>query len=582
MNGITAGAAALEPRSPARQAFLFQWLRWRLLGNTLRVILRRGQVRVITILLCSLLIWASLFALGYFSFKELRVRFNLPLNGDLLVLVFDLMFVALTVLLVFSTGIILYSSLFQAPESSFLLSTPMRADQIFAYKFQGAVAFSSWAFILLGSPILIAYGLQVEYGAPWYFYAVLPLFFFGFVLLPGSLGALACLFLVNLIPKHRKQVLILFLLALALGLGFWVYRWLPSWSDLFVTRDWLRQLLGEISLIRGPLMPAHWIAQGLQSAALGELENMFFHLALVWANGLFLYVITAWIAGRYYRRGFNRVATGGTLRRRYGASWLDRVFERQLFFLAPQTRLLIVKDFRTFRRDPAQWAQVLIFMALAFLYFFIIGGIYEQEIGRAFQNGISFLNLMATSFLMCAYTGRFIFPMLSLEGRKFWILGLLPLQRRRLLWGKFAFSATGCILIGEALVVFSNVMFLMPGHIIVVHAITMAAIALGLSGLSVGLGACLPNFRESDPSKIAVGFGGTLNLVAGLLLLVAVIFLVAGPWHLALAAGQGRPLRMDLNGEVRWSLFLSGLIIGACAVWLPMRAGTRALERMEF
>src|SRR5262249_23405694 len=103
--------------------------------------------------------------------------------------------------------IILYSSLFSAPESSFLLAAPVPEDRIFAYKYQGAVAFSSWAFVLLASPILIAFGLEVEGGAPWYFYALLPLFFLGFVLLPGSLGASAALVLVNFLPRHRKQVL---------------------------------------------------------------------------------------------------------------------------------------------------------------------------------------------------------------------------------------------------------------------------------------------------------------------------------------------------------------------------------------
>ena len=64
----------------------------------------------------------------------------------------------------------------------------------------------------------------------------------------------------------------------------------------------------------------------------------------------------------------------------------------------------------------------------------------------------------------------------------------------------------------------------------------------GLSGLSVGLGAIVPNFRETDPSKIAVGFGGTLNLVAGLDVPAAgASALMAVPYHLAarLSAGEG-------------------------------------------
>ena len=66
---------------------------------------------------------------------------------------------------------ILYGSLFTAAETSFLLSKPVRDDQVFAYKFQGAVAFSSWAFLLLGGPVLIAYGLVCA--APLSFYAFL-------------------------------------------------------------------------------------------------------------------------------------------------------------------------------------------------------------------------------------------------------------------------------------------------------------------------------------------------------------------------------------------------------------------------
>ncbi len=566
------------------QFLLFQRLRWRLLKNNLRVMLRGSLVRVATILLCSLLIWGSLFALCYFGFQELKdpMRWGLPLNMKIMVRVFDMLFIALTLLLVFSTGIILYSSLFSSAETSFLLSAPIRADQIFAHKFLGAVAFSSWAFILLGSPILIAYGIQVENGAPWYYYFVLPLFFLGFVLLPGSLGALIALFLVNYVPRHRKQVLLVALLVLAGALALWVYRLLPSTRDMIVSRDWVNNLFADISLFGGPWMPAHWMAQGLQSAAKEEVGDMFYHLCLVWSNGLFLYVVTAWLAGRSYRRGFNRVFTGGTLRRRYGGGRLDAALSRLLFFLDRQTKLLIVKDFRTFRRDPAQWAQILIFLGLAVLYFSNIRRFYEQEIGKAFQNGISLLNLVATSFLMCAYTGRFIFPLLSLEGRKFWILGLLPFQRERLLWGKFAFSATGCLLVGEFLVIFSNLMLGMPWHIIAIHVLTMAVLALGLSGLSVGLGACIPNFRESDPSKIAVGFGGTLNLVAGLLLLVVVIVLMAGPWHLALAANESRGSRLAIDAAWLWAGLLGGIVVGMAAVILPLRAASRALRGMEF
>ena len=164
-------------------SFLFQKLRWRLLHNTLQALMERAWARVLTILFCSALIWFTLFFLSWQGFHELKVRWRFHLDERLFEVLFNVMFFALAVLLIFSTGIILYSSLFSAAESVFLLSGPVPAEHIFRYKFQGAIAFSSWAFVLLGSPILLAYGLEVHDGAPWYFYPLLPVFFFGFVLM---------------------------------------------------------------------------------------------------------------------------------------------------------------------------------------------------------------------------------------------------------------------------------------------------------------------------------------------------------------------------------------------------------------
>src|SRR5207244_4211664 len=87
-------------------------------------------------------------------------------------------------------------------------------------------------------------------------------------------------------------------------------------------------------------------------------------------------------------------------------------------------------------------------------------------------------------------------------------------------------------------IVFSDVMLGVPWEVLGLHLLTVAVLALGLSGLSVGLGACLPNFQESDPSKIAVGFGGTLNLVAGLIFLLVTIGLMALPWHVHAATSE--------------------------------------------
>ena len=211
------------------QALLFQTLRARLLRNSWRLMIGQSSMRPVTILLCSLVVWIFVFTISWGGFLFLRTEVGVPLTGEIVGILLDLLFLSLALLLIFSSGLILYGSLFTSAETAFLLSRPVAADQVFAYKFQGAVAFSSWAFLLLGTPILIAYGLVGD--APWYFYVVLPLFFLGFVLVPGSLGALAALLIVNFVPQQRKQALGMCLMVLLIALAGWIYRMIQSSSS---------------------------------------------------------------------------------------------------------------------------------------------------------------------------------------------------------------------------------------------------------------------------------------------------------------------------------------------------------------
>ncbi|MFO0810186.1 MAG: hypothetical protein U0746_16315 [Gemmataceae bacterium] len=558
---------------------VFQSLRWALVNNATRLLFGHSRLRLVTILLASLLIAGTVFAGAFEGFLLLK-RQSIPFSGRIVGILFDFLFLALSVLLVFSGGIILYSSLFTSPETAFLLATPAKADQVFAYKFQASVAFSSWAFLLMGLPILVAYGLA--YAVPWGYYALLPVFFGGFLLVPGSIGAIGCFLVVNVTPQRRKQVLGAIVAILAVVLVWWTYTTLrQAVRGQGATRDTLQWLDNQFAFARAKVVPSHWMTRGLQAAARGDWLETAYPLTLLWANGLMLYLAAAYTAGRLYRRGYNRLATGGDLRRRYGGQWMDDALERVLFFVDRQTRLLIVNDFRTFRRDPAQWAQILIFAGLMLLYFLNSPQFYQSDRGRGFQHVIGFTNLLATAMLMCAYMSRFVYPMLSLEGRKFWILGLLPLERERLLRGKFAFAATGSIVIGVALVAISDVLLGMPAIAFAFHLPTVVVLAIGLSGLSVGLGAVVPNFRESDPSKIAVGFGGTMNLIAGLLYLLIVIALMAGPLHLALGLSGEESLP---RRAVPWVVgaALCGVAVGIAGTILPLRAGARVLKGMEF
>ncbi|MCS6865550.1 MAG: hypothetical protein RMJ56_16740 [Gemmataceae bacterium] len=563
----------------ADQSRLFRRLRYTLFRNSLRVALYTGGVRLISLIVSSLLVASFTFAVSLYLFNQLAIN-NIPFKGAIVEALFDLLFFTLGTMLLVSTGIILYASLFTSPEARYLLTTPARADQIFATKFHTAVAFSSWGFVILGVPVFVGYGLVS--GVPWHFYALLPLFLLGYVLLPGSVSAAGCLLLVRYLPHNRKQFFTLVGLVLGAVVAYWLYKiGMGFRKSLISSGRELDDLIDQFDLMRSGLAPSHWMTRGVMASARNDVSGALLPLAMVWSNGLLLFVIATWLAQRLYRPAYDRLAAFGRGKKVYGTSLLDRLMLALVFYLDKPTQVLVLKDFRTFRRDPTQWAILLIFGGLMLLGASNFRQYYAGDFGVMDKYAISLMNLCGTSILLCAGLSRFIFPLISLEGRKFWILGLTPIRRDQILYGKFAFAATGSFVIAEFLILVSDLLLNLPLVALVLHAVTVAVIVVGLSALNVGLGAYLPNFRETDPSKIVVGFGGTVNMVIGLAFVVVVIGLMVVPFHTVQLAQRATQGAVAVNPWVYGGIPV-GLVISGLAVVLPLRVGSRSLRNMEF
>ncbi|HEY2840737.1 MAG TPA: hypothetical protein VGJ26_16390, partial [Pirellulales bacterium] len=447
-------AAAAQPQrasllSPPAEAALFQLLRRQLLTNTLLDALRRSRLRVSLATLLTLFLWAGLLVLFYAGFEFLEDAIPEPATHDETVrVVYGIFFASLTVMLVISTAIIVYSGLYRSDEATFLLTMPLRDERVFLHKFQQGMLFSSWGFLLLGSPMLVAYGIVAR--APWFYYLALFPFMAAFVYIPGSLGAILCLLVVRYLPKNRMQ-------ALVVGGGFSVIcgLWLV-WS-LFVSRnselltpDWFLEMISRLRSSENRLLPSWWLSTGLLEAARSGWEDQpertalvesVMFLAVTTSNALVLHHLAVWIAGWTYRAGYSALISEHSARRRLNVAWIDRAAEKLLSPLNPKLRMLIIKDLRLFRRDPVQWTQFLIFFGLLGLYFLNTRRLSYDVNYTAWVNMISFLNLAVVGLILSTFTTRFIFPMISLEGRRFWILGRLPVGRDTILWSKFLFAA---------------------------------------------------------------------------------------------------------------------------------------------
>jgi ABC-2 type transport system permease protein len=553
-------------------------LRFQLLRNILASVREHSRLKMIVVLLFGLGVLAGLSYLFYRMFEFLSGRMLQDMRFFLDEYIFALFFLTLFVMLVFSTGIIAFSSLFRASETEFLLTQPVSVGAVFLHKFSEATAFSSWAFLVLGLPLFGAYGVTSD--VPWYFFPGIVVFFAAFVPLPACIGAGIAMLVAAYFPRKRRHVLAGAGLLIGLAVGSWTLqmaRFLRR--DFEVSQTWVERILSTISFCQNPWLPSRWVGKGVAAVAHGQPGEALFFLLLLLSNSLFWGMLCYLLAVRILRRGWSVCQAAGQRRTYRLEGPMDRLLDAATFFLRPEMRLFVKKDVKTFLRDPAQWSQVLIFVGLLGVYSLNLRNLGHDTMDIVWKNVIAFLNLAATSLTLSTYTGRFVFPMISMEGRRFWILGLLPVERRSILLGKFFFSVIGALLISEGLMLLSDYMLRMPLGMTALHCLVVGLLCVGLSAIAVGLGATFPNLREDDPSKIVAGFGGTLNLLLSLVFVAVVVGVVAAPCHLYFARGV-----ISVATFRAWIAVSIAAAVGLCAIscLVPMRIGMRAFERMEF
>jgi len=547
-------------------------LRRCVIWNTLRTVAEHSRLKIALIGVLGGAIWLGLFAFPLYGFNWIVRILHEGSISDALI---SLFFFVLTVMLVFSNAVIAYTALFRSEEASFLRACPFSPGTVFLYKLAESLAFSSWAFVLLGVPIMLAYG--VHKGAPWYYYLAILFVFAAFVLIPAALGALIALVLSAVLrPWSRKILIWAGVVVVVMGLTFGPAR-LRNGSDERSSIFASMRLFRRMSFTHSVWLPSAWVSRTLticaRSPGSGRLEDALYYAGLLASHSLFLCLLGCVLANRAYDGAWNATHSNS---RRARSRWLALRLARCA--TGSPTFHLVLKDLKTFVRDPVQWTQCLVLFGLLGFYILNLRNLPYPSDQPFWRTLTTYLNLGSICLVLATLTTRFVFPMFSLEGRRFWMLGLAPMKRTQVLWSKLAFSFAVSFAVTETLMIASDLMLHEPLKMMLFHAFAVAMISAGLSGLAVGLSALYPNLRETSPAKIVSGFGGTLNLILSLLFVAVVVSIEALPVLLWIRGGITRT-------QFGLILVASGVVIFALAAAtfaVPMCLGSRALARMEF
>lgn len=549
--------------------------------HTIASIRHQSRLKVAVVSVAAGLLWIGAFVAFYKGLDWLQ-DFGLDPSGGGLNLgkllmgsLLSVLMLALFLMLTFSNVLIAFSTFYRTKDMNYLVQSPLSVHSLFVARFVECVSFSSWASAYLGSPLILAYGLVTDASPALYVAAVLV--FVPFVTIPAAFGSMITMVLVRVFPLFKRWVFVVLGGCAVLGVFFYLRGKLVAGDDS--SQGMLALVFDATTKTQSPFLPSHWAAHGILTAAGGHYGQSIFDLLLLTANALFFSWMAMQVAAGFFYPGWS--ALKGLDRQRIkplGKGILGRV-DALLGLLRNPTRVLVVKDIKLFWRDPTQWSQFLIFFGVMAVYIANLRNRSAMMDAEAYRTFIVSLNLGACSLITATLTSRFVYPLISLEGQRFWLLGLAPLTFRQLIWQKYWLCVATTAAFSMTIVTLSCIILRMEALAFFLSLYSIALVNLGLAGMSVGLGSLYPNFNEDNPARIVSGMGGTLNFLLSIGYIGAVVacqtFMLQ--WERLIGAAATVSYWMTFGGVVAFTAVLT-----AAATFIPMRLGLRNLEEMEF
>jgi ABC-2 type transport system permease protein len=247
----------------------------------------------------------------------------------------------------------------------------------------------------------------------------------------------------------------------------------------------------------------------------------------------------------------------------------------------PVTQALLVKDIRTFLREPAQWGQTVLVFGLLFLYTGNLRRLVSDYQDPFWSIIISYLNLLVCSLSLSTLTTRFIYPQLSQEGQRLWLIGLSPVPMARVLRTKLWLTSVVTGALTLALTVVSSISLDLPFERAAYFMVAITLLTFGLNALALGLGTIFPDFREANPAKVVSGFGGTLCLITSFLFILACVGVALLPalseLHIRLRFLENYP-QTTLKALSLAGIFVLTGIFGV----LPYRLAEKRIKTLDY
>lgn len=543
------------------------------LRGTWNTIRRRPGPYFIGLSLLLLVYW------GVFSVTRRGVRFadrflrfgNQDIAEAILQRSLETLFLVLILGVTFSVLTTAVHTLYSSDDLPFLLSLPVSPTHVFNLKVAETYISAAMMPALFTFPVLLALG--VERSAVWSYYFLAGAAVLALYALPVALGCLLALILMRVAPAGRVKEVATGASVVFAAVFIFSLRALRPEQLADMSLEELALFLRRFASFEIGWLPTSWTSQAVWGALTGTVTPGAFVLAVVAVLTLWF---VAFLAAFAYREGWIRSLDSGTPKLEPLARPVP-LYERFLGRFG-QTGAIVAKDVKLLFRDPTQWSQLLVLIALAGVYLFSVGSFTVEGLdSQRFRDALGTMNLLFMGFLLSGVGIRMTYPIVSLEGEGFWMLKTGPLSSRGIVMSKFWHTLPTMLVLGTGLGLAAALLLDVSPTLAWASPVAGFCAALTTTGLGVGLGAAFPKFNATTPSEIPMAAGGLVYMALSLGYAATITVILAWPAWQALR---------NPGAVVWWTpqglLVLAALfVLTALSTVLPLVYGGYRLARFE-
>jgi ABC-2 type transport system permease protein len=531
-------------------------------------------------LLFGIAFWVGLFFLMHWLISAF---YAVDVFGPILTAkLMELLLMGMFGMLCFSNTVTGLSTFYLSDDLELILSLPVPRWQFHLARLIDTAAQSSWMVVVFGLPVFFAYGLTHNAGADYYLLlaVVIPCF----VAIPVSAGVVMATLLVTVFPARRVRELLLF--AGVTALVFVVVMLRVFRPERLVDAGNFDSVAAYVAELQAPvplLVPPRWAAELLNNSLAGRPMS-WISLGLLVSGAIAFTGVGRWITTRLYDLGRSR-SQEAQKARLAKAGWLDTLLMVVTKPLTQAQAAVIIKDVKSFIRDPGQWSQLLLVGSIVIISLVSVAALPVDVVKGpwmgTFRNVLAFGVLGLVGFVMAALAARFQFTAVSLEGHAWWVLRSSPITARQYLWAKLWPGLVAMIAVGELLAIASTWILGAGQFLMAVASLTALFLAMGIAGIAVGMGAMFPDFKVDNAARAAAGPAGVLFMVVSLTLVFAVIALEGYPVYVVLAA----EVKSRVITDEQWIAIIGCFSLAAAlcvgALFIPLKVGARRLWGAE-